>query len=219
MHNPKINVHNPIGNMKLLCPKVQKCRRPSFYLLTYVYKPSQRYRYLCFSLKNDSWSSSMSHPSLLAAADFNYHLPEEKIAFRPTEKRDDSRLLVYHKGNITDSTFLNLPAQLPPGSLLIFNDTKVVEARLIFKKDSGSTIEIFCLAPGEEYPDITTGLARHGTVKWQCLVGGASKWKPGQILTKILKVNNEDVELYATYKSKVLDAFAISFSPISLYVT
>jgi len=69
---------------------------------------------------------------------------------------------------------------------LLFNDTKVIEARLLFQKPNGGMIEIFCLEPHEQYPDITTAMMQQGKVYWQCLVGGASKWKHGQVLKKII---------------------------------
>ena len=75
------------------------------------------------------------------------------------------------------------------GFFLIFNDTKVVEARLLFQKPTGGVIEIFCLEPHEQYVDITSAMQQQGKVLWQCLVGGASKWKHGQVLQKLIYEN------------------------------
>ncbi|HMR91960.1 MAG TPA: S-adenosylmethionine:tRNA ribosyltransferase-isomerase [Chitinophagaceae bacterium] len=152
------------------------------------------------------------HPSQIAAADYSYSLPEEKIAFHPAAQRDGSRLLIYKNGRITDSYFSQVAEQIPAGTLLVFNDTKVIEARLLFEKSTGSTIELFCLAPAEKYPDITTGLAQCGQVQWQCLVGGASKWKPGSILEKKIKHDAEEITIRAAMHSKGSGYFVIDFS-------
>ena len=82
------------------------------------------------------------HPKDLAIQDFTYDLPDEKVAQYPLAQRDQSKLLVYKAGKIEDSTYLQLPSLLSPKSLLVFNNTKVVEARLLFQKSSGSTAEI-----------------------------------------------------------------------------
>ena len=87
-------------------------------------------------------------------------------------------------------------------SLLVFNDTKVVEARLLFQKPTGGVIEIFCLEPHEQYPDITTAMLQHEKVLWHCLIGGASKWKHGQILEKKINYNSKELILNASYIEK-----------------
>src|SRR5947207_5143841 len=117
--------------------------------------------------------------------DYTYTLPEEKIAHYPLPERDASRLLVYKKANITEDIYRNIDSYLPSDSLLVFNNTRVIEARLLFQKPSGGVIEIFCLEPGNDYPDVTTGMLQQGNVKWKCLIGGASKWKTGLVLQKI----------------------------------
>ncbi|MDE1192110.1 MAG: S-adenosylmethionine:tRNA ribosyltransferase-isomerase [Arachidicoccus sp.] len=117
------------------------------------------------------------HPKDLSILDFVYDLPEEKIAKFPLPKRDESKLLVYEKGNISESVYKNLADILPQNTLLVFNNTKVVEARLLFQNISGAHIEIFCLEPADEYSDITSAMMQHGKVLWKCLVGNAKKWK------------------------------------------
>jgi len=141
--------------------------------------------------------------------DYTYNLPNERIAVYPLPKRDDSKLLVYKSGKITDERFYNLPQQLPPNGLLVLNNTKVIEARLFFKKPSGGVIEIFCLEPHEQ--SMETALQQHGSCKWQCLIGGASKWKPGQVLQKSLSVEDKQVILQARYLGKTEDSFIIQF--------
>ncbi|MDD2793555.1 MAG: S-adenosylmethionine:tRNA ribosyltransferase-isomerase [Sediminibacterium sp.] len=127
----------------------------------------------------------MKHPSTLSIQDFTYELPEERIARYPLTERDASKLLVYRKGEIHESVYRNLAAALPPESLLVFNNTRVVEARLLFQKETGGIIEVFCLEPGDQYADITSAMLQKGKVYWKCLVGGAKKWKEGPLRMKI----------------------------------
>src|SRR6185436_13464007 len=97
-------------------------------------------------------------PKKLLIAEFDYHLPDEKIAKYPVEERDASKLHIYRNAAIREDVFSNLGAYLPADSLLVFNNTKVVEARLLFKKPSGTTIEIFCLEPVEPHTDIKSAM-------------------------------------------------------------
>lgn len=150
------------------------------------------------------------HPKDLSIKDFNYSLPEDRIARYPLAERDDSKLLIYNKGQITEDKYRNLAQQLPEGSLLLFNNSKVVEARILFQKPTGGMIEIFCLEPAESYPDITSAMLQKGKVHWQCLVGGASKWKRGQVLEK--KVGNPSITLQASYIEKKAGSFIIELS-------
>src|SRR6266540_3530860 len=103
------------------------------------------------------------HPKSLSIKDYTYYLPEDRIAKYPLPERDASKLLVYNnarpddpvgRGKITEDIYKNLDEHLPSNSLLVFNDTKVIEARLLFQKTTGGIIEIFCLEPHEKYPDI-----------------------------------------------------------------
>jgi S-adenosylmethionine:tRNA ribosyltransferase-isomerase len=150
--------------------------------------------------------------------DYTYTLPEDKIAHHPLAERDASKLLVYKNGNITEDIYRNITSYLPEGSLLVFNNTRVIEARLLFQKPSGGIIEIFCLEPGDEYADVTTGMLQQGNVQWKCLIGGASKWKAGQLLQKIIPCNNETITLEATYTEKQNDCFIIElqWTPLTL---
>ncbi len=152
------------------------------------------------------------HPQEIAIFDYTYDLPEEKIAFFPLPQRDASRLLIYDKAAVEESTYQSLPHYLPENSWLIFNNTKVIEARLLFQKSTGGVIEIFCLAPDKRYPDISTALAQQEKVYWQCLVGGASKWKQGQVLEKIIPTGDTTITLYARYTEKQQDGFIIELS-------
>ena len=122
------------------------------------------------------------HPSLLQIKDFTYHLPDEKIARFPLSERDASKLLVFEGAKITEDGYRNLDQYLPEKTLLVFNETKVIHARLLFQKATGAKIEVFCLEPDERYPDVQTAMLQHGSVYWKCLVGGAAKWKDDQVI-------------------------------------
>jgi S-adenosylmethionine:tRNA ribosyltransferase-isomerase len=152
------------------------------------------------------------HPKQISIKEYSYSLPEEKIATYPLSKRDDSKLLIYEEGNISEDIYLNIDSYIPANSLLVFNDTKVIEARLLFIKPSGGTVEIFCLEPHEQYPDITAAMSERGAVQWKCLVGGASKWKHGQILEKRIVYQHHEIILHGTYKEKRTDHFVIYLS-------
>jgi S-adenosylmethionine:tRNA ribosyltransferase-isomerase len=145
-------------------------------------------------------------------SDYTYDLPEEKIAAYPLGERDASKLLIYKEGKISEDIYKNIDAHIPAGSLLIFNDTKVIEARILFKKPTGGIVEIFCLEPHEQYADITTAMGQQNRVLWKCLVGGASKWKKGQVLEKIIIHEGHELILRAAYKEKKSDHFIIELS-------
>ena len=150
-------------------------------------------------------------PKNLMIAEFDYHLPDEKIAKYPAENRDTSRLLIYQNAAIREDVFSNLSAYLPPDSLLVFNNTKVVEARLLFKKSSGTTIEIFCLEPVEPHTDITSAMLGTSRAQWKCLVGNAKKWK-AESLSKKLVIGGKEIRFSATKKGKYVDVFVIEFA-------
>jgi len=144
-----------------------------------------------------------AHPQSIAIRDFTYPLPEERIARFPLEQRDASRLLIYD-GKISEDTYHNLAAHIPPGTLLVFNQTKVVNARLLFQKQTGGKVEVFCLEPDSRYPDIQSAMLQQGSVYWKCLVGGAAKWKNGQVVAlqlpqQYLEVKAEIVERQEGY--------------------
>ncbi len=121
------------------------------------------------------------HPRDLRIADYTYELPEERIAQRPLEERDASRLLVCRDGAISDRTFHELPGLLPPDALLVLNDTQVVNARLLFQRETGARIEVLCLAPADGVP-VEEAFATRGQCVWDALVGNAKKWRTGEEL-------------------------------------
>lgn len=112
--------------------------------------------------------------------DFDYPLPDERIAKFPLERRSDSKLLVYRNGAIVESRFHSLADHLEQGSLLVFNNTKVIRARVIMHKESGARIEVFCLEPSSP-ADYERAFAVRGECEWSCIVGNLKKWKEGYV--------------------------------------
>jgi S-adenosylmethionine:tRNA ribosyltransferase-isomerase len=147
-------------------------------------------------------------PKDISISDYTYPLPESAIAYYPLAERDASRLLVYRGGPVSETTYREIAAALPDECLLVFNNTRVVEARLVFQKPSGGKVEIFCLEPPPEYGGMAAAMALKGEVRWKCLIGGASKWKAGQVLVQQIG----DVQLEARYLEKEKDSFLIHLS-------
>ncbi|MDR1671813.1 MAG: S-adenosylmethionine:tRNA ribosyltransferase-isomerase [Alistipes sp.] len=108
-------------------------------------------------------------------SDFDYELPESRIARFPAGERDGSKLLVWHKGDISETRFRDISSVLPPGSLLVFNNTRVVRARLVMHRESGARIEVLCLEPTDP-ADYERAFAARGHCEWLCMVGRLKKW-------------------------------------------
>lgn len=142
--------------------------------------------------------------------DYNYNLAEEKIAAFPVDKRDESKLLIWENKLIKEDTFKNIIHYLPSDSLMIFNNTKVIQARMNFHKESGAAIEIFCLEPIKP-KEIAQALSSHKEVHWNCLVGNAKKWKQGE-LTKTIIIKNKTIRLSITNEGQVENSFQIKFT-------
>lgn len=121
-------------------------------------------------------------PRRLSIHDFTYELPTERIAPEPLPDRAASRLLVSRHGVITDKSFRDLPNELPAGALLIFNDTRVVRARLLTRRPSGGQVELFCLEPVAPHRAIEPAMQQTGECVWKCLVGNGKRWKSGPVL-------------------------------------
>jgi S-adenosylmethionine:tRNA ribosyltransferase-isomerase len=151
-------------------------------------------------------------PENISIDQFSYPLQEKHIAKYPLAERDASRLLIYEKGGISEDSYRNIDRYLSENSLLIFNDTRVIEARILFQKQTGSFIEIFCLEPGEPNPDMGTAMGQKEKVRWKCLVGGASKWNKAEDLIKKIKMNQEEIFLQASFILQVSGYFIIEFS-------
>ena len=145
----------------------------------------------------------------IAIDKYIYDLPDEKIAYKPVTHRDQSRLLVYKDGEIDDYKFSNLVKKLPQESLLVFNNTRVVQARLIFYKETGARIEIFCLEPVDQNIDIHDSYSSKSPVMWKCLIGNAKKWK-GSTLEKTNEEGNTIIK--AEKIDSLQDSFLVKFS-------
>jgi S-adenosylmethionine:tRNA ribosyltransferase-isomerase len=124
---------------------------------------------------------------------FDYLLPDSQIALVPTEKRDESRLLTYEKGQINHTHFKELPHLLPTNSLLVFNNTKVIPARMLIQKATGTTIELFLLKPISNHVATQFVMEEQSESNWECLIGNKKRWKSGETLTKEIKLQDEDV--------------------------
>lgn len=122
----------------------------------------------------------MKTTDILDINDFDYPLPEGRIAKFPLERRDASRLLVYRIGDISERTFADIGSVVPRGTLFVFNETKVVRARLIMHKASGARVEVFCLEPHAP-ADYERAFAAKGCCEWSCIVGNLKKWKEGEV--------------------------------------
>jgi S-adenosylmethionine:tRNA ribosyltransferase-isomerase len=167
---------------------------------------------ICRKIKLQQLAVMTMHPRSIAITDYTYLLPEDKIASYPLAERDASKLLIYRNGEIAEDVYRNIDNYLPEESLLVFNNSRVIEARIVFQKPGGGLIEIFCLEPHEQYADIKNGMLQQRRVLWKCLIGGASKWKTGQVLSKSIEDNHQLIILEAKYIAKQTDAFIIELS-------
>jgi len=122
------------------------------------------------------------HPRELSIQDFTYTLPEARIAQQPLAERDASKLLVYRDGRISHHVFRDLPELLPQDALLVLNDTRVVNARIVMHRSSGARIELLCLEPADGKP-VELALREKGGSEWQCFIGNAKRWKDRETLT------------------------------------
>ena len=130
-------------------------------------------------------------------SDYNYTLPDERIAKYPVAERDHSKLLVYQHGTISEDRFYNLPNYLPAGALLVYNNTRVIRARMLFRKPTGAHIEIFLLEPYSP-ADYEQTFQSQERCSWLCLVGNQKKWKEGQ-LQRVLQIDGREIVLTATH--------------------
>ncbi|MEI6455030.1 MAG: S-adenosylmethionine:tRNA ribosyltransferase-isomerase [bacterium] len=159
----------------------------------------------------------MPGPGKIALSRFSYDLPQERIAQFPLERRDESRLLVYRNGIITGDLFTRIDHYLPEGALLVFNDTRVIHARLQFKKPGGAGIEIFCLEPLDP-PDFQLAFRAKEFCRWKCLVGNLKRWKGGDLVLENLS-DGKIINLTATRTEDLGDgchAIAFTWDPPEL---
>lgn len=151
------------------------------------------------------------HPQELKIDDFTYDLPDSHIAYHPADPKDAARLLIYRRGELSDDTYRNIATQVPHDTVLIFNDTKVIKSRLLFPRETGSVIEIFCLEPYGEDLNYEEELHLQGTATWKCLIGKVQKWKE-PTLCKTFDFNGEEVILEAEIAERRADGFVVKFT-------
>jgi S-adenosylmethionine:tRNA ribosyltransferase-isomerase len=152
----------------------------------------------------------MQRSKLIKIADYRYNLPDDRIAKYPLEHRDASNLLIYKDGTIEKSVFKDIANILPEKSLMIWNDSRVLNARIIFHKDTGARIEIFCLRPAQEY-DYANALTETESCRWKCIVGNLKKWKQGK-LSKSISIQGKDIVLQAELIEKTGKDNIVEFS-------
>ena len=150
------------------------------------------------------------YPGNIRIKDYTYVLPEDRIARYPLQQRDSSKLLVYRSGDIQDDIFKNLKNYLNKDDILVYNQTKVIRARLIFRKETGAVIEVFCLEP--DHPsDYERNFSSRDAVEWQCLIGNRKKWKTGRLKMEMY-YNEKKVNLYAEITGKGTEGSVVRFS-------
>jgi S-adenosylmethionine:tRNA ribosyltransferase-isomerase len=150
------------------------------------------------------------HPEDIRIDDYSYDLPQERIARYPLEIRDRSKMLLWDGKHITDAVFSDLPALIDSNSLLVFNNTRVIRARLLFRKESGAAIEIFCLEPSDPC-DFAISLASSEPVEWKCLIGNLKRWKGGTLQAHFA-IHSQTGTLNADKIRPDGDAFTVRFS-------
>lgn len=143
----------------------------------------------------------------ISIKDYHYDLPNERIAKYPLAQRDESNLLVYKNNTIQSSIYHKIDEFLPENSLLVFNNTKVIPARLHFKTSTEKVIEIFCLEPISDTNDVYSNMQQKGKAVWKCIIGGLAKWKETYVTLK-----TSDLEIKAKVIEKINDAFSVELT-------
>lgn len=150
------------------------------------------------------------HLPELKMDNYDYNLPDKKIALFPSDIRSSSKLLYYNKGVLSDHVFSDISGILPQKSFLIFNNTKVIPARLIFFKENGTRIEIFCLEPVDENGDFQKALKLTNTANWKCLVGNLKRWK--EPITIKIPYQDETISLTANLLERTDEIVTVNFN-------
>src|SRR5690554_5948793 len=154
------------------------------------------------------------HP--LKLSDYQYSLPDEKIAKFPLEERDASKLLCFEKGIISHHQFSELPELLPHNTLMVFNNTKVIPARLIFTKPTGSKIEIFLLKSQLPSPVINEAMLARASVTWEAMIGNLKRWKKGEVLQGEIAIGSQKVTVQATLADREQRLVRLDWLPDNL---
>ncbi len=140
--------------------------------------------------------NKMEDTKHIKISEFNYPLPDERIAKFPLAERDSSKLLVYRHGEVSEDSFTSLPHYLEAGEMMVFNNTKVIQARLHFHKETGALIEVFCLEPIQPN-DYVLSFQQTQECAWLCMIGNLKKWKEGT-LKRTIEVKGKEITLSAT---------------------
>ena len=149
----------------------------------------------------------MSTEKQISIKDYHYDLPFDRIAKYPLAERDLSKLLVYKNETITESQYIAIDEFLPTDSLLFFNNTKVIPARLFFKTSTQKDIEVFCLEPVSSNADVYSSMLQQNSSQWKCLVGGAAKWKE-----QFVFLNSPELQIKAEIKERLQGTFILEFT-------
>jgi len=152
----------------------------------------------------------MASPDNISIDQYAFDLPESRIARYPLTNRDASKLLLYHDSRITHDTFNTIADHFGKNDRLIFNATRVIRARLIFRKSNGTQIEVFCLDPSDP-ADYQQAFTSQESVEWKCLVGNAKKWKD-ELLEQTFVVGNQQLQLHVENLGKTEDGYLVRFS-------
>lgn len=152
----------------------------------------------------------ITNPQDIQINSYNYELPDDRIAKYPLDERDQSKLLIYNSKEIKDSHFYQLSDYIPANSLMVFNNTKVIQARLHFQKTTGASIEVFCLEPYLP-KDYAQNFQQHQKCSWHCLIGNLKKWKEGK-LSKTIIVDNQKIVLHAERIESLSNSHIIQFT-------
>ncbi|MEE4255535.1 MAG: S-adenosylmethionine:tRNA ribosyltransferase-isomerase [Bacteroidales bacterium] len=152
----------------------------------------------------------MKHSLRIRMEDYTYDLPHERIAEYPLDQRDASRLLVMRNGFPSEGVFRNIPSYLPENGMMVFNNTRVIRARLVFHKDTGARIEVFCLEPVLPGSEIAGAFEAGAPVTWKCLIGNAKKWRSGK-LGLLLQTSRGEVQFEAERLGEANGAFLVRF--------
>ncbi len=155
-------------------------------------------------------TTEMTDPKNIRIENYDYPLPDERIAKYPVKERDTSKLLIYNKGEISHTQFRELPGFLQTGSLMVFNNTRVIQARLHFRKPSGALIEVFCLEPVAPR-DYEQMFQSTGSCRWSCLIGNRKKWKEGR-LERHIEVKGNDITLSAEVIETEKTSYIVEFA-------
>lgn len=149
-------------------------------------------------------------PKNISINDFDYDLPNERIASFPLENRDQSKLLIFKDEQINEDRFENILTHIPKESLLVFNNSKVINARIVFEKTTGSKIEIFCLEPAGNTNEYSSVMSEKGSSIWKCFIGGVSKWKT-EFLEKVVIINDQEIVFRAKIISYLSEGYVVKF--------